>query len=617
MKFFVLCLILVFSFKNAEAKAPKVFNYKTGKYLKKSDLTPEMFQEDIRINSEMDSKSHVMSINIERDEPQMDEIKSTFDSGYNVTGGYTSYISSPCHYTQLKEVMNAPVTYTSDMAINLQKWVDTCQRELSRFQTNPLMSLLNFTLVQYPLEQNSRLQNLTFTYDENHLKVRALMAIKDHKKRPLVIFRNGVYGDATESTVSKNFIMQVFDESPFHMLFLGNLTGEQFIRDNGMLAMGGFDEGRQFQEIIKQLIADDSPYKDLIEDIHVMGVSLGANGALFSSLYNSYVPEDISKIKSVTALCPVVNLENSLNHVFSNTILGAVYTQITYHLLKKVFKDVPVLAELLNYNDIWTRDEIANAIKGGAVRYYKDRTFKTPWDYAPFIGKRIESEQDFWDVNNFTTYADQVTTPTLVVHAKDDFIVPVDLNTKLLFEKLKNNKTNVGIVEVENGSHCAYNVANGWPTMSTLMREFILNHSSYRDNQELTENKLQYKRAPQNSSVEVFARYNWILDKKKSTAKLRMTYLDKWARSPNGMYVCRTGDYRYANGSVCYRSFDVDVKLSTFQGLNIRSPASDFEANTMSRWLNTHVTPTLEDGQIPYGMTKYPTHFKASGIFEQ
>ena len=48
--------------------------------------------------------------------------------------------------------------------------------------------------------------------DEDKLKIRGILGLKDKKKRPLVIIRNGVYGNASETAVSKNLIMQLFDE---------------------------------------------------------------------------------------------------------------------------------------------------------------------------------------------------------------------------------------------------------------------------------------------------------------------------------------------------------------------------------------------------------------------
>src|SRR5690606_29663669 len=133
---------------------------------------------------------------------------------------------------------------------DVQTWIQNCQYEISRFREGAIQSLVRFSTVNYPLVKNSKLKNIEFTYDRGRSVARAIIGIKDQKRRPLVVIKNGLYGEANEETVSKNFFMHLFDESPFHVLLLGNMTGKDFLLDNARVALGGYDEGRQIHEII-------------------------------------------------------------------------------------------------------------------------------------------------------------------------------------------------------------------------------------------------------------------------------------------------------------------------------------------------------------------------------
>jgi pimeloyl-ACP methyl ester carboxylesterase len=390
------------------------------------------------------------------------------------------------------------------------------------------------------------------------------------------------------------------------------MTGDVFIKDNGYLAMGGFDEGRQFHKIIDIMTRPDSPYLNYIEDIHVMAVSLGANGALFSGLYDTYSQKQ--RIKSIVAMCPVVNLENSLKNVFSDKPVGKIYSLITYNLLKNVFRFVPILGELLVEGEFWSQAEVTNAVREASIRSYIRRTQKTPWDLAPFEGVRIESEEQFWDLNDFVKYAQNVNVPSLVVHARDDFIVPSKVNADLLSKKLAAQKSQIAILELRNGSHCAFNVANGWPTISTLLREFVLKYSSYKVQENLEIRPLQYVRTPKKSPNLILAQYKWLFEDGKF--KLSMTYLDKTKKDERSRPTCMRSDYRFADGVFCYTTYKFEVKNDTFLILGIQVPQTPRDADVAVRWLNTHVSPVSSKGDLLYGQTEVPTHIKFQTHFK-
>lgn len=529
---------------------------------------------------------------------------------YNVNGSYQSYITSDCHYTSLSQILNQSSHYLSDKAKHIQAWIDKCQGELSRFTSGTVSSLVKFSTVNYPINNNSKLQYVQFQYDNTNTIVDGILGIKDNKKRPLVIVKNGLYGEANESSVSKNFFMHLFDESPFHVLLLGNVTGKDFLKNNGYVALGGYDEGRQVHEVIAQLLNSEE-YKDLIEDIHMVGVSLGGNAALFSSLYSSYRGAFANKFKSVIAVCPVVNLQNSFTHMFSNSVVGIANAVYSYKFVLDIFDSVPILKRFLSKNRIWTKSEISKAIVNSATDFYKNRTMSSPWGYAPFEMDVINNTQEFWFKNNFVNYADEVQIPTLVLHSNDDPIVREKENASLLSKFLKNKNSQVAVVNFNHGAHCGYNMANGWPTMSTMLREFILTNSSYVLENPSNWGLLNYTSDVQAESEKIkdlkFVKYEWKAKKGSDVIDLNLTYFN-----PNNKFLwfklCND-DYRKADPANCFYSRTYKVHLDSFRNLKISVPQNDYEVSSLSRWLNTNVTPTNSNGESPYGKSVFPTKY--------
>lgn len=537
--------------------------------------------------------------------------KSLFGNDYNILGSYHSYISAQCHYISLSGLLNKHNAFTSDLASDLQSWIHKCQYEISRFREGAIKSLVHFATVNYPLTNNKKLKHIEFRYDKGRSVARAIIGIKDNKRRPLVIIKNGLYGEANEETVSKNFFMHLFDESPFNVLLLGNMTGKDFIVDNARVALGGYDEGKQIHEIMDQLLSPNSPYRDLIEDIHMIGVSLGGNAALFSSLYSSHRRTSQPRLKSVMAVCPVVNLQNSFSHVFSNSIVGVANGVMAQSLVHNVFESVPILGQFLKRGKFWTKSDVSNAIIGSATTYYINRTHYEPWDMAPFENDILNSKNDVWKRNDFLAYTNDINIPTLILHSDDDPIVRDQDNAKLLKQSLQNKSSHVGVVNFKHGGHCGYNVSNGWPTMSTMLREFILKNSDYTAENVSSYGDLIYyhntKEEEKNLADLKFVKYEWSAMKKAPIVNLKISFFD-----PNKKFLwfklCDS-DYRTADHRHCYYSKTYKLSLDSFKKFGLKVPTTDYETNKLSRWLNTHITPVTDKYEYAYGLTTIPTKF--------
>jgi pimeloyl-ACP methyl ester carboxylesterase len=567
------------------------FNPVTGLPLKAQDLTADMLKQS--------NQGDVQTMGIDETQAEVEKAKEILMFGYTPDGSYNGQLSPECYHTEVKRMVSSYEGPTSNLAQNLQTWANRCQKELSVGQTNNLSTVIKFANVKYAMTEND-LKSLDFSFEDNS-KIKGLLALKPGK-RPLVIFKTGVYTNAIDDGVARNFFMHLFEESPFHMLYLANVTGSDYMKDNGAVALGGMDEGRQIVKIV-EMLSNDPKYKDVIEDIHVVGVSLGSHGVLYSSLYNSFDSNSTAKIKSVVALCPVVNLQPTIKSVFQPTIAGTYYAYLTRKIFMEVYDYIPILREYLSSGGFWSQSQMYEASTKATLWHYREETEKTPLDMAPFEGERVQQIDDYWELNNFIKYADQVTTPTLIVHSKDDFLVQSVLNSDELFKKTQNNNSQIGIVKFDHGSHCGLNIATGWQTMSSMLRSYVLKHSTYKE--ESGENVAVDFKPPYMNSKDKITKFTFAAVQNNSSAEVKIEYFDPREVAEGGSS-CNRYDPLYAP-DLCYRKKTEKVDLNALAGVGITVPKSDFETKRLTRWLNTHATLLNENSELILGKNLWPT----------
>jgi pimeloyl-ACP methyl ester carboxylesterase len=570
------------------------FNPDTGLPLKPQDLTAEMLKEDEQVKPQGD----IQTMEIHQNDVDVKKAQDILLLGYTPDGSYNGQLSPQCYHTEVEKMVSSYEGYTSNLAQNLQSWANRCQKELSVGQTNNISTVIKFANVKYAMTENT-LKSLDFSFEDNS-KIKGLLAMKPGK-RPLVIFKTGVYTNAVDDGVARNFFMHLFEESPFHILYLANVTGSDYMKDNGAVALGGMEEGRQLVKIV-EMISHDPLYKDSIEDIHIVGVSLGSHGVLYSSLYNSYDANSTSKIKSVVALCPVVNLQPTIKSVFEPTVAGTYYAYLTRNIFMEVYDSIPILREYLPRGGFWSQSQMYNASTKATLWHYREATEKTPLDMVPFEGERVQQLEDFWELNNFIKYADQVTTPTLIVHSKDDFLVQSVLNSDELLKKTQNNNSQIGIVEFDHGSHCGLNIATGWQTMSSMLRSYVLKHSSYKA--EAGEKFAVNFKAPTMTSNHKISKFTFTAFKDESKADVKIDYFDG-ALSAEGKS-CKRYDPLFAP-DLCYRKKTEKVDLNALADVGIKVPKSEFETQRLTRWLNTHATLLNQNSELILGKNLWPT----------
>lgn len=312
------------------------------------------------------------------------------------------------------------------------------------------------------------------------VKLKGFLAMKpDEKPRPLVIFRTGIFSVVHEFFPERYLFMQMFDQSPFHVLVIESLSGSDFIRRNQSYSMGGFDEGIQNFLISEQLQKSEEPISKYLRGVHLMGMSFGGHGVFFASLLSDLNPKDPSVIDSAINFCPLINFRETLDFHSST---GFSLDFMNYYVEKRVgvlkqripeFGEGPFVASLFKWIEKNYKGpimELPPALKG-------KEQFRLPVSLSSFQ-KEIPQSEWFWKLNDFWASYQNIKTPVLVVSTENDPIVPWVINSgRLLTGRMPMSGSSIAFLPLQQGVHCSLNVAYDWSALATLNQSFILKHA--------------------------------------------------------------------------------------------------------------------------------------------
>lgn len=525
--------------------------------------------------------------------------------------GANKYVTGPeCSKESLRDVIWQQSTARGQgQAINA--WIDRCGTQIgSALSRHSMIPLIKFATVDYDFLDNPNIHSVRATMPDGRILTGFIALKPDGKPRPFIIGKCGALCDAEQSTTHRSFMMHLFDESPFHVLSLGNVTGADFQIMNKAFSVGGFDEGRQLFQMAQLLKSPHSPIAPRISSVHVIGASLGGSGALYSGLYSSMNETPGSEsIQSVTALCPVVVMENSAKRLYLAKSISAVASFGTIHRLKDVFAFIPLLNRIFpegwsHLRGVHLYEKIAAAI----YQYYHDWTTKNPWDLKPFVGVQVDSIEQFWRLNDFRNYAHDVRIPTLAIAAENDDLIRVDANTKLLTQTLRSTPNSaIETVYFKQGNHCAFSVANGWANYSTLLREYILSHSpEAKDHWKM--HKIRFsKSASRLEPHEVVLETLWQARASDPNIYLKMKVFTP--RILGDSLSCARESIQHADAR-CYREIELKVPLAALPASPARVPETKYDVTSLTRFANTRFTLLDKNGDLVARSNMMPEYVK-------
>lgn len=362
-------------------------------------------------------------------------------------------------------------TSIHEFTSTVQSFFTLCENELLEGSRIGLINNLIINGARYDVSQNHLIKTNLIHFNTGE-KIRSFFAFKpDDKPRPLIIARCGVFC-SIGNTVPLVMLMHLFDETPFHVVILPSTSGQDYVMDNKSFGLGGVLEGAQTMAIAQYLQSSDFQMAHKISSIHTFGLSLGGNSALITSLLSDFNRKDNGTrlIQSSFALCPVVNLEETLESILNSKLQGFFMSKTAWTVIKILF-DLDGQPEKKKRPKIEEMHDI--------VTIEAQKTYKRNADLlklAPFSDWNFTEPKTFGEANRYSSFLPVVTTPTFVLSAHDDPVVPPKVNSVEILNKYK-NRYSTGVHITKDGGHCAQSIAYGWDTISTIVKEFFLNFS--------------------------------------------------------------------------------------------------------------------------------------------
>lgn len=317
----------------------------------------------------------------------------------------------------------------------IYKYWNECESKWRLNTFNPLTQAQQILRTDYEPALLPSVRMIQWTL-ENKIKLRGFLFLKGPVKRPLVIVRPGIFSHLKTSMAEKFILMQLFDEGPFHILFLPGNTSKDYIVDNHKFALGGEIEGEQTFEVVRQLSNTSEPLNQWINKINFVGISMGGHGLLKTHSLIQASPSMTDKnnlIGKTILLCPLVNLESTMKLQDKNPLFT--------FLLNLWFK--------LRLNAL--RTELGLSEDESLMEYKKRITT----DYK-------ESSPDWLSTKDFKNM--------LIIGTQLDPIIPPEYNFKPLLSKIDSESKSLFLPR---GFHCSLPTSYQWSALSTTLNGFL------------------------------------------------------------------------------------------------------------------------------------------------
>lgn len=514
-----------------------------------------------------------VAIKASDDKPNVQGFLEEVPDGLN-----TKDISPACDPKAFEDSVLAKKNSSAEYYKMLKDYFKNCQNELSKNSWKGILSLLKYSFFQYHFFDHPQVKELTIKLS-NGIQVPAVVALKqDPTPRPLVILKCGVFCSASESPSMKAYLMSLFDQSPFNVVLLANQTGLDYMALNHYVSLGGWSEGLETLEVGKWL-QEKWEFKNRISSLHLMGISLGGNAAVFGAAYNDLYPRtDGSKVfSSVAAICPVISLRPTLDHLFNSPIIGNIFATAAKQQFLDARGDVTDIPDLLADNKIpKATSEMTDFIGQISSTSLQRRGIAS-------------TSASFFKNNNFWNLKNKVNTPMLVWASLDDIIVNNKINAQVMeYDDSYEKSPKVGVLNLPYGSHCGFSAAYGMLASTVVMKTFVLNHSpEFIDKYSQQQMNWDYgfkKLYP----TEQHVGQSWHFTENSDQVKVSFRIFN-W--NTNACY--EQGPWGVGTNCVTTREFSLPI--SALRNMSARIPRNRAEAEALSREFNAKVEFKTKD----------------------
>ncbi len=481
-----------------------------------------------------------------------------------------------------------------------------------------ILGRIRYDFVNHPLIRPVKITiSETFENNREHTTItRGLLALKnDDRPRPMVVIKTGIFSSTSseKAFLLPMFLMHLFDETPFNVLLLNSDTGNEYHMDNRRLSMGGFNEGRQVEQVARWLRTPQSGVSDRISSLHLVGMSNGGHAVLYAAAYSERKEMGVfatNPIDSVMALCSVVNLQRSMEYALQHSgfFISGYFRAQTKNYLRRAAGYVPGLRErIARSGGLGGARNLINISMGQLLSYYK--TLTPEWYFFPFQNDQISHTNKLWSINNFIGKSSLVKVPTLVWSSQNDKIIEYFRNAGQLKTESQEQDSNIAVLGTRYGNHCMHLPAFGWGLTSRILKSYILSHSPEFSVEKNTmpvnfsslpslvggvKHTVQEWRAAKNSSGLKLTFYTTKMSEFRALdveaqAKTIVKHFEEELESNVAVNVMVSMDYSFIRDNLYKPLATIAIPYTKLLPLNITVPTSDAEAESLTRWLNTNV----------------------------
>jgi hypothetical protein len=255
------------------------------------------------------------------------------------------------------------------------------------------------------------------------------------------------------------------------------------------------------------------------------------------------------------------------------------------------------------------RDNITTALDLSA-HYYEEN-----WDRLGFAGyiprPRSMDRISLLDASNVLYYENRFSPNTVVLHAKNDILVPWDKNSA----KLVGRQTDrLGVLSTKRGNHCAFTQAMDWGVFSQFVSGLI---NESRDLPRVKHSVPPSIAAAYGKKLwerDAWSHYQWSV--KPGAREARLTLWRFNARG-NDCYYQKPSYSPMENVYACQSSSTVKVPLTELRAMGIPAAAGDASAaNRLERYLNGRTRLLLRNGQRAVSTSESPVWLESQGKFD-
>lgn len=382
-------------------------------------------------------------------------------------GGPQNIWSGECLPETVRDYLAGSQTYAA-FKERLTGRFRKCEWPWNQDQEQGTLALLRTRqYVSHP-ETDPHLRRIRLHLPEGTVRHGYARIYKTSKRRPLVVYVCGVFCDV-RSKMFRNSALFFADSLDFHLVALTNVTSATDIAFNQVVHLGGAVEGHQILETVR-IILQTPELQGKVSGVHLVGESLGGHSAIYSGLYAGILEN--KNITSVTALCPAVDLDQSMRHALvDNTWAQMIYGPVAKKELGVAAVHVPAIADkLAKYDRPLVRDGLFQVL----LEIATESSPRWWWLASRFLDPTLTPDREgFANANNFIRWAPRLRVPTLLVSAENDFLVNHAHPEDLMKSAWAFDIEPLILLRAKYGSHCAFHQAYGWQNMTTLLRSFI------------------------------------------------------------------------------------------------------------------------------------------------